>query len=94
MKYFTPELHVRLQDASADRMDAADEEWERALANYQFPWTVSEFPRPFEARIDELCATTDNADGHGYDEGLFSYPCPSVASVVNTESRATPKMYR
>lgn len=35
MKYFTPDLHIRLQDASPARMDAADEEWERALAKYQ-----------------------------------------------------------
>lgn len=35
MKYFTSDLHVRLQDASPGRMDAADEEWERTLAKYQ-----------------------------------------------------------
>lgn len=34
MKYFTPELHVRLQDADPDRMDAADTQWEAALASY------------------------------------------------------------
>lgn len=35
MKYFTPDLHVRLQDADPARMDAADAEWERALTDYQ-----------------------------------------------------------
>jgi hypothetical protein len=35
MNYFTPELHMRLQEADADRMDAADEAWESALAGYQ-----------------------------------------------------------
>ena len=35
MRYFTPELHVRLQAADPDRMDAADGDWELALANYQ-----------------------------------------------------------
>jgi hypothetical protein len=34
MKYFTAELHVRLQDADPGCMDAADAEWERALASY------------------------------------------------------------
>lgn len=35
MKYFTPELHVRLQADGPRAMDAADAEWEQALAKYQ-----------------------------------------------------------
>lgn len=35
MKYFTPELYARLQDADPQRMDAADQRWEDALASYQ-----------------------------------------------------------
>src|SRR5437867_3269026 len=36
MKYFTPELHQRLQDFSSDQaMDAADAAWEQARRRYQ-----------------------------------------------------------
>jgi hypothetical protein len=35
MKYFTADLHVRMQDPDTDHMDAADEAWEQALAKYQ-----------------------------------------------------------
>jgi len=50
MKYFTPELHVRLQDADADRMDAADAEWEQALAAYQCHLTAVKPNLPPAAR--------------------------------------------
>ena len=35
MKYFTPELFVRLQSSDADTADKADEEWEGALMRYR-----------------------------------------------------------
>ena len=35
MKYFTPELYVRLQDFDADAMDRADAEWEAAQERYE-----------------------------------------------------------
>ncbi|HEV3004114.1 MAG TPA: hypothetical protein VGX78_06605, partial [Pirellulales bacterium] len=35
MKYFTPELHVRLQGLDAREMDQADAEWERAEQKYR-----------------------------------------------------------
>jgi hypothetical protein len=36
MKYFTPELHLRLQDFSSDEaMDAAESAWEKARRRYQ-----------------------------------------------------------
>ncbi len=36
MKYFTPELYLRLQDTSSDEvMDAADEAWEKVAEKYR-----------------------------------------------------------
>jgi hypothetical protein len=35
MKYFTPELYIRLQDDTEEGMDAADASWEQARARYQ-----------------------------------------------------------
>jgi hypothetical protein len=35
MKYFTPELYVRLQRPDASSMDAADAEWEAAESKYE-----------------------------------------------------------
>ena len=34
MKFFTPELYVRLQQTDGGAMDAADAEWDAAAANY------------------------------------------------------------
>jgi phosphoglycolate phosphatase-like HAD superfamily hydrolase len=65
MKYFTPELYVRINAASDDEAEALHDEWEEAGQRFRRRYKKIEFPLPEALRKfhDEQCL--HDADWHG-----------------------------
>lgn len=61
MKYFTPELLARCRSRDDDVADAANEEWEQALADYE--QRLASVANQLPAEVRELCATVSLHDG-------------------------------
>ena len=90
MKYFTPELYVRINAASDDEAEAAHDEWERAGQRYRrrYKKIESQLPEALRKFHDEQCL--HDADWCGLAQlPPYTFPLNSpgvtiVARQVNT----------
>ena len=90
MKYFTPELYVRINTASDDEAEAAHDEWERAGQRYRrrYKKIESQLPEALRKFHDEQCL--HDADWCGLAQlPIYTFPLNSpgvtiVARQVNT----------
>jgi hypothetical protein len=94
MKFFTPELYLRFNDASDDEAEAAFDEWERAGRRFQrrYKKIESQLPEALRRFHDEQCL--HDADWCGIAQlPTYTFPLnsPGVTIIASQENTLIPE---